>query len=111
VAGRTFGVDRLEEFGGKMNTGMARKIDNLGRIVIPAETRRLFNIREGDQIAIAVEGDRIMLHKIEGVVSVGEHSFEVNRDTLFDWERSLTEEIGSREPEDILAEIKRRLGL
>ena len=51
-----------------MNTGMARKIDDLGRIVIPAETRRLFNIREGDQLSIAVEGDRIVLNKLEGVV-------------------------------------------
>ena len=94
-----------------MDTGIARKIDDLGRIVIPAETRRLFNIREGDQISIAVEGDRIVLTKVEGIVSVGAHSFEVNRDSLFDWERKLTEEIGSREPEAIQGEIQRRLRL
>ncbi len=94
-----------------MNTGMARKIDDLGRIVIPAETRRLFNIREGDQLSISVEGDRIVLNKIEGVISVGEHTFEVDREELFDWERRLTEEIGSREPAAIEAEIKKRLGL
>ena len=94
-----------------MNTGMARKIDDLGRIVIPAETRRLFNIREGDQLAISVEGDRIILNKVEGIVSVGEHAFEVDREILFDWERRLGEEIGSREAKDIKAEIKRRLGL
>ena len=94
-----------------MNTGMARKIDDLGRIVIPAETRRLFNIREGDQIAISVEGDRIVLRKLEGSVAVGEHSFDIDRETLFDWERRVSESIGSREPEDIQAEIKRRLGL
>lgn len=94
-----------------MNTGMARKIDDLGRIVIPAETRRLFNIREGDQLSISVEGDRIVLNKVEGVVSVGEHSFEVDRQRLFEWEQQLGEDIGSREPADIVAEIKRRLGL
>jgi AbrB family looped-hinge helix DNA binding protein len=93
-----------------MDTGMARKIDDLGRIVIPAETRRLFNIREGDHLAIFVEGDRIVLRKLEATISVGEHSFEVDRETYFSWERKVGEEIGSRDPERIEAEIKRRLG-
>jgi AbrB family transcriptional regulator, transcriptional pleiotropic regulator of transition state genes len=47
-----------------METGIARKIDDLGRIVIPAETRRLFNIREGDHLFIAVEGGSIVLRKM-----------------------------------------------
>jgi transcriptional pleiotropic regulator of transition state genes len=55
-AGRTAGVT---------DSGMARKIDDLGRIVIPAETRRLFNIREGDQLAISIEGSNIVLRKLE----------------------------------------------
>lgn len=48
-----------------MDAGIARKIDDLGRIVIPAETRRLFNIREGDQISISIEGANIVLRKVE----------------------------------------------
>ena len=44
---------------------MVRKIDDLGRIVIPAETRRLFNIREGDELEISVENSAIMLRKLE----------------------------------------------
>jgi AbrB family transcriptional regulator, transcriptional pleiotropic regulator of transition state genes len=48
-----------------MESGIARKIDDLGRIVIPAETRRLFNIREGDQLTISVEGPNIVLRKME----------------------------------------------
>ena len=48
-----------------MNTGMVRKIDDLGRIVVPAETRRLFNIQEGDQLAISVEDDAIVLRKLD----------------------------------------------
>jgi len=48
-----------------MESGIARKIDDLGRIVIPAETRRLFNIREGDQLMIAIEGSNIVLRKLE----------------------------------------------
>lgn len=48
-----------------MDTGMVRKIDDLGRIVVPAETRRLFNIREGDELSISVEEDSIVLRKLE----------------------------------------------
>lgn len=47
-----------------MDSGIARKIDDLGRIVIPAETRKLFNIREGDHLFIAVEGGSIVIRKM-----------------------------------------------
>ena len=47
-----------------VDSGIARKIDDLGRIVIPAETRRMFNIREGDHLYIAVEGGNIVLRKM-----------------------------------------------
>ena len=48
-----------------MDTGMVRKIDDLGRIVVPAEMRRLFNIREGDQLQISVREEAILLQKLE----------------------------------------------
>ncbi len=48
-----------------MDTGIVRKIDDLGRVVIPAETRRLFNIREGDQLTIWVDGGNISMRKLE----------------------------------------------
>lgn len=48
-----------------MDTGIVRKVDELGRLVIPAETRRLFNISEGDELSIWVEGPNIMLRKLE----------------------------------------------
>jgi len=50
-----------------MDTGIVRKVDDLGRLVIPAETRRLFNINEGDELSIWVEGANIMLRKLEDV--------------------------------------------
>ena len=90
---------------------MARKIDDLGRIVIPAETRRLLNIHEGDLLAIEVEGDRIILRKREMTVAVGDHIFEMDRNKLADWERRVSSEIGSKDPEKIEGEIRRRLGL
>ncbi|MGH0791208.1 AbrB/MazE/SpoVT family DNA-binding domain-containing protein [Bacillus cereus] len=45
------------------STGMLRKIDHLGRIVIPRETRRIFDINEKDPLEIFVEGDTIILQK------------------------------------------------
>ncbi|MCZ6518345.1 MAG: AbrB/MazE/SpoVT family DNA-binding domain-containing protein [Actinobacteria bacterium] len=47
-----------------MDSGITRKIDDLGRIVIPAETRRMFNIHEGDHLTISVEGGNILLRKV-----------------------------------------------
>lgn len=46
-------------------TGMTRKVDDLGRIVLPAEIRRGFGISEGDRLDISVSGDRILLAKVE----------------------------------------------
>lgn len=43
------------------STGMSRKVDDLGRIVIPAEMRKSFGIREGDQLDISVDEDSIIL--------------------------------------------------
>ncbi|MEN8238878.1 MAG: AbrB/MazE/SpoVT family DNA-binding domain-containing protein [Actinomycetota bacterium] len=48
-----------------MDTLIVRKIDDLGRVVVPAETRRLFNIHEGDELAITIENGGIVLRKLE----------------------------------------------
>ena len=48
-----------------MDTLIVRKIDDLGRVVVPAETRRLFNIGEGDELAITIENGGIVLRKLE----------------------------------------------
>jgi len=48
-----------------ISTGMARKVDDLGRIVLPVEMRRMFGIRPGDELEIAVDGSAILLRKIE----------------------------------------------
>lgn len=44
---------------------MARKIDELGRIVLPVELRRLHDIHPGDALAISVDGDTIVLRKVD----------------------------------------------
>lgn len=45
------------------NTGIVRKIDNLGRIVIPKEIRNLLNIKNGENLEIIVNNDEITLKK------------------------------------------------
>lgn len=47
------------------STGMARKVDDLGRIVLPVETRRLFGIQPGDALEIGVAEGAITLRKME----------------------------------------------
>ena len=47
------------------STGMVRKVDELGRIVIPIEMRRTLDIEEKDVLEIFVEEDRIILRKHE----------------------------------------------
>lgn len=42
---------------------MSRRLDDLGRIVLPAELRRTFDLREGDHLEIAVDGETIILAK------------------------------------------------
>jgi transcriptional pleiotropic regulator of transition state genes len=46
-------------------TGIIRKVDELGRIVLPIETRRSLDIGERDELEIFVEDDRIVLQKFE----------------------------------------------
>ncbi|MDU9693458.1 AbrB/MazE/SpoVT family DNA-binding domain-containing protein [Priestia sp. SB1] len=44
-------------------TGMVRKVDDLGRIVIPKEIRRVLEIAEKDPVEIFVDSDQIVLKK------------------------------------------------
>jgi transcriptional pleiotropic regulator of transition state genes len=54
---------------------MVRKIDDLGRIVLPVELRRLYGIHPGEPLAISVDGDAIVLRKLdEGCVFCGSAS-------------------------------------
>lgn len=49
------------------STGVVRKIDELGRIVLPSEIRRVFGIHEGDELDISVDGERVILEKRQDV--------------------------------------------
>ena len=47
------------------STGIIRKVDDLGRIVLPIELRRTLDIAERDELEIFMEGDQIVLRKFE----------------------------------------------
>lgn len=45
------------------STGIVRKVDQLGRIVLPSELRSSFNIKDGDALEIFTSNDMIVLKK------------------------------------------------
>ncbi len=47
------------------STGIVRKVDELGRIVLPIELRRTLGIEEKDHIEIFVDGESIILRKYQ----------------------------------------------
>ena len=47
------------------STGIVRKVDELGRIVLPIELRRTLDIAEKDSMEIYIEGDAIILRKYQ----------------------------------------------
>lgn len=47
------------------STGIVRKVDELGRIVLPIDLRRTLGIEEKDRIEIFVDGESIILRKYQ----------------------------------------------
>lgn len=47
------------------STGVVRKVDELGRVVLPIELRRNLDINEKDALEIFVDSDKIILKKYE----------------------------------------------
>ena len=70
-----------------MKTGIVRRIDELGRIVIPKEIRRSLRIKEGDNLEILIDNESIILKKYSVIKNLNEfaqnitdaiHSFITN---------------------------------
>ncbi len=55
-------------------TGVVRRIDDLGRIVIPKEIRRNLRIRDGESLEIFVDGNNIVLKKFSILRNVDEYA-------------------------------------
>ena len=75
------------------DTGIVRKLDHLGRIVLPMELRRTMNIKDDDPIEIYTDGDTICLKpvretccicrsteellKVDGILICREHAIAI----------------------------------
>ena len=62
------------------STGIVRRVDELGRVVLPIELRRNMNINEKDALEIFVDDDKIILSKYEPA-----DIFTGNMDNLIDF--------------------------
>ena len=59
------------------NTGMIRRIDDLGRIVIPKEIRNSMGIKVGNALEISVNGDDIVLSKRNMITTINDYAQEL----------------------------------
>ncbi|HPU00744.1 MAG: stage V sporulation protein T [Firmicutes bacterium] len=65
-------------------TGIVRRIDDLGRVVIPKEIRRTLKIREGDPLEIYVDrGGEVILKKYSPIGELGDFAQEY-ADSLYE---------------------------
>ena len=53
-----------------ITSGIIRKIDELGRIVLPKEIRKSLNINTGDDFQITIENNKIVLNKFEKLKNI-----------------------------------------
>lgn len=60
-----------------MNSGMVRRIDELGRIVIPKEIRKSLKLNMGDSVEIYVEDNKISLKKHSSLLGLEEELFNI----------------------------------
>ncbi|MFA2721786.1 AbrB/MazE/SpoVT family DNA-binding domain-containing protein [Bacillus paranthracis] len=77
------------------NTGIARKVDELGRVVIPVELRRTLGIAEGTALDFHVDGENVVLRKQEKSCfvtgEVSESNIELLDGRMFLSEKGATE--------------------
>jgi stage V sporulation protein T len=79
-------------------TGIVRRVDDLGRVVIPKEIRRSMGIREGEPLEIYLENDAVIFRRysynlvaeIERVAELIECNCNADRETMADISRMLS---------------------
>ena len=90
--------------------GIVRRIDDLGRVVIPKEIRRSLKIREGDALELYRDGDMVCLRKVETEKNFIEDVRKMSEDIselLYSWDnREELTEI-SQSFETILAQLNK----
>ncbi len=85
------------------STGIVRKVDELGRVVIPIELRRTLGIEEKDALEIYVEEDSIILRKYKSSMTC-HVTGEVSDDNLVLADGKLV--LSKKVAEQIINEIK-----
>ncbi len=60
-----------------LKTGMVRRIDELGRIVIPKEIRRNLKLNMGDIVEIYVEDNKVLLKRFSTLLGLEEDLFNI----------------------------------
>ena len=73
--------------GSHTRSGIIRRVDELGRIILPKDVRRSFNITEGTPMEIFVEEDGIKLKRYiprSGISDILQNLSEVTRDDHHD---------------------------
>lgn len=58
-------------------TGIVRRIDDLGRVIIPKEIRRSLKIREGDPLEIFIENNGVYFQKYSTLGSLAEEPLRI----------------------------------
>lgn len=79
-------------------TGIVRRVDDLGRVVIPKEIRRSMGIREGEPLEIYLEQDAVMFRRysynlvkeVERVAELIECNCNADSETMADISRMLS---------------------
>ncbi len=64
-------------------TGIVRRIDDLGRVVIPKEMRRTLNIREGDLLEIYITDGGVLYKKYSAIGALGDFAKDYT-DSLYE---------------------------
>ena len=106
------------------STGVVRRIDELGRIVIPKEIRKNLRIGEGENLEIYIEQDKIILKKHSTIKELEDFAFKfteaiysfikgniiiTDRENIIAVSGPLKKEISNKElSKELLASLNRR---
>ena len=79
-------------------TGIIRRLDDLGRIVIPRDVRRQLRFREGDPLELFIEKNGVLFKKYSPITSIN--------DILNELRDAVREEEGIQNRAELLVRIK-----
>ena len=79
-------------------TGIVRRVDDLGRVVIPKEIRRSMGIKEGEPLEIYLENDAVIFRRysynlvdeVKRVAELIECNCNADRETMADISRMMS---------------------